>query len=149
MTDQREQTLTIKELELWRVNLKEIHGWTPCGLTAIDCIIDAACQSISAGWMPIEIAPKDGTRVLLSGVNQGLRWEGIGCWYPCNMRWTDDGVLGPELREIVTHWQPLPAPPKEDKVAVEGEPTLSDLKCEPNGTYVQKPGMHANFVPGI
>ena len=71
-------------------------------------------------WQPIETAPKDGTRVLLTeewGVVIG-RWceeaqlglceEGPG-WqvFECDDCWYSVAAENP------THWMPLPAPPTE------------------------------------
>ena len=77
------------------------------------------------GWMPIETAPKDGTRILLWDANKQIAIS--GCWHsdggrddpggyePAWAWWTaDDDVLmwdgGPD--DHPTHWQPLPEPPQ-------------------------------------
>lgn len=63
-------------------------------------------------WRPIDTAPRDGTQVLLTGV--GLdRWISTGRWV--NGHWYDDD--GPGWLANVTHWMPLPAPPREENDA--------------------------------
>lgn len=65
------------------------------------------------GWLPIETAPKDGTRVKL--LTQGGK-EDIGYWsnYP---RYNPDNLPGEWSTEFgncdtpITHWMPLPEPP--------------------------------------
>ena len=65
------------------------------------------------GWLPIETAPKDGTRVKL--LTQGGK-EDIGYWsnYP---RYNPDDLPGEWSTEFgncdtpITHWMPLPEPP--------------------------------------
>ena len=91
-------------------------------------------------WQPIETAPKDGSRILLVSVAQeGMSIDGpvaiapaihIGYWNPEGSSWVDecdsfDGDAD-HLKETgvwnsqsgwfqpneVTHWMPLPEPPK-------------------------------------
>lgn len=61
-------------------------------------------------WMPIETAPKDGTRILtyspraaklgFSTIRINLWNKSMGCWWHTNTNhWPP------------THWMPLPAPP--------------------------------------
>lgn len=65
-------------------------------------------------WMPIESAPKDGTRILIwiehepkLGHLPEYSHAAIGAWTNHNKGgWTWMGILG-----NVTHWQPLPSPP--------------------------------------
>ena len=77
-----------------------------------------ADQRRDGGWLPIESAPKDGTRILLALTGgkqcvartehnpfQGAQWViygelgHVGCW-----------VLADDCDP--THWQPLPKPPE-------------------------------------
>lgn len=86
----------------------------------------AKVEARADGWQPIETAPKDGTRVLISsrGVVQeaywAMAWEDAPdekCWWS-----TPHGPAGRGftiLPKAVTHWMPLPAPP--DAALAEGE----------------------------
>lgn len=83
----------------------------------------------NGGWMPIESAPRDGTRILFydplsSGLIHSGNWEAEfepERWDKRKSRtiyrgaWTDHSVASfgyEELNEFnPTHWQPLPAPP--------------------------------------
>lgn len=60
-------------------------------------------------WQPIETAPKDGKRILLSDP-----YSGVGDGYYCNLRWwfyeCGDDWYSEECNP--THWMPLPAAPK-------------------------------------
>jgi Protein of unknown function (DUF551). len=58
------------------------------------------------GWQPIETAPKDGTRVLVSAKGGVTAAE-----YKFNEWWCIAGTAFP-LADV-THWQPLPKAPKE------------------------------------
>ena len=90
-------------------------------------LADAILSLIRAedGWMPIESAPKDGTRVLLWIVPREDSWGTvepsavIGDWvvwldreHRAGMRdgWSWYGSAQCEP----THWRPLPSPPKEN-----------------------------------
>ncbi|MBP9786036.1 MAG: DUF551 domain-containing protein [Acinetobacter sp.] len=78
-------------------------------------------------WQPIETAPKDGTKILVFCKPDeiftatwgkwtdayGNDWKETECWcvYDC-----EDAFYSHLLRgDRVTHWQSLPALPKEDK----------------------------------
>jgi hypothetical protein len=63
------------------------------------------------GWQPIETAPKDGTILVFRMADSGpfyqlAQWVVLprrkGRWTCSNGDWVDD----------VTHWMPLPEPPK-------------------------------------
>lgn len=59
-----------------------------------------------AEWLPIETAPKDGTRILCAHPHFGVRAMHFeqGEWWLSGCSCSDDGPP--------THWQPLPEPPK-------------------------------------
>ncbi len=72
------------------------------------------------GWMPIESAPRDGTPILVcyadTYVSNGflpiaVRWRS----YHPNAKGEEDfrDIGGARIRKI-THWMPLPTPPKEN-----------------------------------
>lgn len=63
-------------------------------------------------WKPIDTAPKDGTVILL-GHSEAVF---DGWWDTYDNAWVDGETNGyGDLRSYdPTHWQPLPAPPKED-----------------------------------
>lgn len=74
-----------------------------------------------AGWRPIESAPKDGTPVVALGNNFGDPSRGHHveivvydaedeCWHRQTKR---KRASSTEALDYLTHWQPLPAPPKE------------------------------------
>ena len=64
-------------------------------------------------WLPIETAPKDGTRVLLHhphATDETVTAGAWGNWDRDTVCWITDfgeGWLNP------THWMPLPVPPTE------------------------------------
>ncbi len=64
---------------------------------------------MSGEWQPIETAPTDGTEVLVYGTcfNEGefmLAIYQLGEWLET---WNNDPI-----HFVITHWQPLPEPPK-------------------------------------
>lgn len=61
-------------------------------------------------WLPIETAPKDGVWILGYSYRMDIRD------YPLVMFW-DDGWCALNCGSIppVTHWMPLPAPPKPEQ----------------------------------
>jgi hypothetical protein len=77
-------------------------------------------------WQPIETAPKDGTNVLLwekysitPFVGYWLSCGNSGFWY-ADLEHVDaeggwDGAIAVSKvdQEFVSHWMPLPPPPKE------------------------------------
>ncbi len=75
--------------------------------------LETALDSQGSGWMPIADAPKDGTHVWMIGEN----WE-----HPLPMWWSCAEAEDPGAwycRTVhngkMTHWMPLPSPPKEPK----------------------------------
>ena len=73
-------------------------------------------------WLPIETAPKDGTRLLLAKIGRDESECGVGVWWACTGNWSDqwknwnDGIEPCGL-SAPTHWMPLPKAPamQEDK----------------------------------
>jgi len=71
-------------------------------------------------WLPIESAPKDGTRVLLAcRYLDGLYELSVGFWIESRKDWADAYGSAPYTTVdngddcFPTHWMPLPSPPQE------------------------------------
>lgn len=72
-------------------------------------------------WLPIETAPKDGSTIMLleDGNDEpffGFWWEGRARWRASTIHYDTDGdacVIDRIYSEGVSHWMPLPQPPKE------------------------------------
>lgn len=66
-------------------------------------------------WLPIESSPKDGARILAAtNEHDGpliVSWRGK---WPngTTMAWRDDALEYDETYINITHWMPLPEPPK-------------------------------------
>ena len=85
----------------------------------IGAMFAAARAHLSAGWRPIETAPKDGTTIIL-GSESG--WSDAGFWMgnPKENYWGKTGWYAEDDRASIltakpvqpTHWLPLPEPPK-------------------------------------
>ena len=85
-------------------------------VTLTSCLLFAKhCVEKSQQWRPIEEAPKDGTTVMVFGLNYGDKKLGT---HQCFARWEDGAWL--ETTEwnleseltYLTHWQPLPPAPE-------------------------------------
>jgi hypothetical protein len=70
------------------------------------------------GWMPIETAPKDGTKILLWMVHQNAKYSADpvseGWEAPVTAEWIDHNGGGWTWYGLCgkpTKWQPLPNPP--------------------------------------
>jgi hypothetical protein len=75
---------------------------------AHDAALEAACS-----WRPMESAPKDGTSILASGLEYGkgpARYTSVCFWH--KGYWVEDSNTEGESLDYLTHWMPLPAPPK-------------------------------------
>jgi hypothetical protein len=64
-------------------------------------------------WLPIETAPRDGTRIITWSDEVGevcfsefSVHDGAGCWF------TTDQQTGDAWRHKPTYWMPVPLPPK-------------------------------------
>lgn len=67
-----------------------------------------------AGWLPIETAPKDGTRVLLFMRRRDESAIDIGHWLVWSANMKRAGHKDGWVHYVVgqpTHWMPLPPPP--------------------------------------
>lgn len=92
-------------------------AWKPLDDTATDYwTILTALRAPDQGWQPIETAPKDGTWVL--GVVSGIHHNGehyipaVVHWD--NGLWTENETAGSDDEDWhLTHWMPLPLPPKD------------------------------------
>lgn len=74
-------------------------------LSCAKCILDAAD---AAAWRPIESAPRDGTHIFvpMKFIGADVVAYDLGAW-----RETTNML---RLKDEPTHWQPLPAPPKDE-----------------------------------
>ena len=86
----------------------------------LDDVKSLRAQLAAAGpvWQPIETAPKDGTQVIAAGRNFGASTD----WHRVIAEWRENAWVGEdfmmgETYDYLTHWQPLPAPPKENTPA--------------------------------
>lgn len=76
-------------------------------------------EEVEPDWRPIEMAPRDGTDVLLSGFafddpTRG-HWQAVGSFSSKTGKWhqEDPEDADPDLYLYdPTHWQPLPPPPQ-------------------------------------
>ncbi len=75
----------------------------------------------AAAWQPIETAPKDGSEIILGCAGKN-GWSGAGFYHDGSQcKRSDGGWFGEDDRNNlliakdidVTHWMPLPPPPKE------------------------------------
>ena len=79
----------------------------------------AATKPAGGEWLPIESAPRDGSRILLTGWHgkDVKLWRGVGYghFYKPGNRFEYDGYQFGNPDHQPTHWQPLPAPPHTRK----------------------------------
>jgi len=69
---------------------------------------------VSQGWQPIETAPKDGHAILvfIKSPKTGDTWQDVVFYndiekqFMCGTKYVG--------HDFITHWQPLPQPPRED-----------------------------------
>ena len=71
-------------------------------------------------WQPIETAPKDGTSILVTIFHDdGSYWgQDIVWWDDWTKFWASGGYDWMKVKyddtENITHWMPLPPPPKKE-----------------------------------
>lgn len=63
-------------------------------------------------WLPIETAPKDGTKVILRSISYNIQEQEIV--RIMDNYWTNSGWRCHDPNYRFTHWQPLPAPPSKE-----------------------------------
>lgn len=81
-------------------------------LSAYDVAIDAIREQEERRWIPVtERLPEDGKYVLCFMRDEELTLFRILKWGSVDWRWDDDCEWHYETD--VTHWMPLPEPPKE------------------------------------
>ncbi len=79
----------------------------------------------SAGWMPLETAPTDGTEILVTGLDDGkgpTRHLLIARWEKGNGMWQDHFTNQSGSMHLchLTHWMPLPSLPNAQAIPPEG-----------------------------
>jgi hypothetical protein len=93
--------------------------------TLARAVVDMDAEIKASAWQPIETAPRDGTTVLLFGTQlpfDELRRLKIpfvfsGYWDEMDGAWCSDGTTWRGPFYTPTHWQPLPPPPRDDRIA--------------------------------
>lgn len=104
----------------WHPALCEDEGHYYCPLPKSACakIAEMKGQVERMSWQPIETAPKDGTEIdLWSPVIGRLENAKWGVKRQAWMDWGVDGFGGVGWCAVgykVTHWMPLPNPPKDE-----------------------------------
>lgn len=76
----------------------------------------ALTAALSAGWRPIESAPKDGTKILIfepEGEIAIVSYVGAASYG--DFPWKIWGGYSSYRIDVPTRWQPLPPPPEERK----------------------------------
>ena len=97
----------------------EHDGETIATLLAVAPALLDELEALRGGWLLIDTAPKDGTRVDLwcdDARYTDCYWKGgpkRGCWWAPNQDY--DGVDGVLCRHGATHWRPIPTPPSKAK----------------------------------
>ena len=80
----------------------------PQGAAARECI-NGSDEEEMTDWQPIETAPKDGTEILVFNGNSIWLVETEYEMYPKD---NGCGCCSHSIHDEVTHWMPLPEPPK-------------------------------------
>ena len=88
----------------------------------------ALSAALAAMWQPIETAPKDGTRVIVTGWNFGVvgsdRHIATAVWLEDRQEWSEVEEEG-DLSTLayLTHWMPLPPAPTQLSTRMGSEKT--------------------------
>lgn len=109
---------TIREAIECSITLRNTFGGNVGGGNDIFKEAKLACEKIRTAlqatqvpqWMPIETAPKDGTRILVK-----YKWGEGGKEYTVEA-WWDNKCWNAHLNRMIRAyiWQPLPQPPREE-----------------------------------
>ena len=62
-------------------------------------------------WHAIGSAPRDGTKIKVVSVQDGIWYQSAIAWWDADLEWWSDGTSYDSWP--VTHWMPLPAAPTE------------------------------------
>ena len=87
---------------------KEASDWC---ITNIKTILTALEMAKGNGWQSIDSVPKDGTEILILDISKDV----YTAWFVENRERWEEAYSGDELIHKLTHWQPLPTPPKESE----------------------------------
>jgi len=93
-----------------------------------EAILAAVREAMGAQWLPIESAPKDGSRIIIA-VTGGMYGAKVHEAYFCiDGEWGSDwwlaatqpsdyyiGPISDIMHGEISHWQPLPTPPRGAK----------------------------------
>jgi len=96
----------------WRVYCTQCHFCSPNGSTEIEAIA-AWNDRTPEPWLPIETAPKDGTKVILRSISYNIQEQEIV--RIMDNYWTNSGWRCHDPNYRFTHWQPLPAGPTKEE----------------------------------
>lgn len=111
----------LRDGTIWKDNHR--HGMSEIDEAATDALMEEAANALESalslspahGWRDIADAPKDGTDILVTNIEE---WIAKVCWHKGAWLQVDaDGVILGDLVAIAypTHWMPLPAAPLPPK----------------------------------
>jgi hypothetical protein len=134
----RERTSDVNIANTYQRWLTECRAIASKALSHFDAKPEA---SVEGRWRPIETAPKDGTWIIGSELNEYGKWARYITYYTASMPWSEQWLFDHDEEseycpagwfketsddEIVnsckpTHWMPLPAAPKLSTEAGDGK----------------------------